>query len=592
MRFFPSLPVHFGWLCRLLREFARFMAATTSLAIIAAVLSRGLYLLAFFLPLKVLILVSSDHSPSYFPFINEANKEFWTHVFVVGIVVCYTGTLLLDGFFSRLTTTIQNAVINSRPKLKLLPNQSAEAESFVGGILKTASQLLFIAMGLISLAFLDYQLTVVLCLLILLELLITDHLLREDDVSRRRWPRLRTLIVKAPVRYARFWMSVDFILGFFLILAPFLLLDSGNITMAILAIIIVRHTLSTSVNLTGNAVRLVRNQAKINALVFDSIPLVKSEKKALHALHETFPPAERERVAREQLATQGIHPHALTVRWADPIVPNVGFLNVVAQSSPISANDADHYQLQIFVARTTRFLHNENLLFDIVKRQQLAAAAAITQFSHAGYECQICDYGTGKPPRIQDWRTNFPALITQIWSVTPPTSLQQVFASSHPDLNSRLNESFLGKLGHAAGSRADQQTMDEFISLLPGIKVRLAHIPSHVHNPDLHRQNSTQDQDGNIRIMSWARWSLEPLGFGLPRHVSESELTAILDQVKQQRKDIPAGTKLEDIRIVSQMARLEALVAKSNYRSAFRFVSRINAIARSSSSSGLPHPRC
>src|SRR5690606_9456503 len=97
MNLFRQTADFLSWFCRIIGRFVRVKRATTLTVVAAAVLSRVTNMLAFLLPLKIVLLAGSDGVPRYFQVIGSIDQKGpWILGLSIGAIACYAATLLLD----------------------------------------------------------------------------------------------------------------------------------------------------------------------------------------------------------------------------------------------------------------------------------------------------------------------------------------------------------------------------------------------------------------------------------------------------------------------------------------------------------------
>ena len=119
------------WLFKLLRVFLGIRPVTTIAVVVFSVMSRITNLLAFFLPLKVILLAGSDGVPRYFRFfIDASDKGDWIIWLSVAAVVSYLLTLVLDAASNRLSEVGSSDILERANELALVGKERAAAHSY------------------------------------------------------------------------------------------------------------------------------------------------------------------------------------------------------------------------------------------------------------------------------------------------------------------------------------------------------------------------------------------------------------------------------------------------------------------------------
>ena len=263
----------------------------------------------------------------------------------------------------------------------------------------------------------------------------------------------------------------------------------------------------------------------------------------------------------------------MDVLWEDSTIPGVVTFAIVHQ------NDALHnvpcLRQHVYPPKQTRKLENEDFLFAYIPRHYLKAPDMVTLYYLGQFQCQILEYGTAQSPNNEQWPWIQDAFLEHVWSYTPPQDLVRVCCASALRLHERLNRKLLSWLELAADKKKEAEILQDFISALPAICGRLEMLPLHVYNPDLSQQNVILADDGDFFVMSWGRWSLEPVGAGIPPRLRKNGITEIVERIRSKRKDTPVDFSEADLFLAADCFLLEDLVKKKKYTIALETLERI-----------------
>jgi hypothetical protein len=271
----------------------------------------------------------------------------------------------------------------------------------------------------------------------------------------------------------------------------------------------------------------------------------------------------REKLVREKLAPLRDSLHDLRIEWRDSSVDGVYTFMI----STSNGNLRDCLLERIFPLDRIQLLQDEDLLFSEIPRQNLHAPAQVTSFLNNDFKHQICEYGRGSALEEEEFSRVIPGLFVGIWSVTPPEALVRASGNKRPLLHQRLDPKLMERLSVAADSEEEKRTVHALHTQLPGIRDRIAQLPLHVYNPDLSRGNLVRFGENDVRVMSWIRWSIEPLGVGLPTELIEDDVRMIVEKVRSSRDDLNDMTAW-DIALVNASSRLLRNIKTGLYQSA------------------------
>jgi hypothetical protein len=291
MNLFHEIMVLSVWLAKVIDIFLRVRPGTTLVVISTSAVARVTRLLAFFLPLKVILLAASDGVPRYFFFIDPDDKLGWILGLSISTFVLYGITLALEALANRLSEDASSTVMQGAKEMMVLNNQGFVAQSCCGRVCRVSANLLFVAMASGVLALLNLWLLLLIAGLIALQFVLTSRVIGGDTESNASpW---NLYITEKLGNYLRILLSVNFLSGFVVILIPFLISNSGNILVAILSFLVLRQLLESLLQITNDAVRLGKDKHRINPLVFRGIPLEMPEHRTNRALRQLFVKAGR-----------------------------------------------------------------------------------------------------------------------------------------------------------------------------------------------------------------------------------------------------------------------------------------------------------
>jgi hypothetical protein len=570
MNLFHETTSFSAWLAEVIGTFLIARPATTLVVISVSSVARVMKLLNFFLPLKVILLAASDGVPSYFPFIDPVHKLEWIVGLSISTFVWYGITLGLEALANRLSQDASSKVMQGAKEMIVLDNQGPVVQSCYTRVCQVCSNLLFVILGSAVMALLNLWLFLLVAGLSAIQFLLTSWVVgRGDEINPGP---LKLYVTENLGNYLRILLSVNFLLGFVVILIPFLA-GGGNILVAILSILVLRQVLDSLVAITNEAVRLAKDKHRITPLVFRGVPLEMPEHQGSRSLRHLFLKANRQDRSGHVLSRAIDLSGDVDVRWSDSDIPSVNTMVIIARGS--RETDKRYFQQQIFPPKALRQLENEEFLFRHIPRSRLKAPEILAHFKEGPFECQICDYGLGQVVPADQWRPWKQKLLNNAWGCQPTLALIAAYSAARPLMHHRLSNTLIDRLIVAVDSDEEAGTLSRFRDVLPAIHTRLQSLPLYVYNPDLSHRNTVIAGDDEVLAMTWGRWSLEPLGGGPNDLGQEDQLVALLPLLRTLRTDLPATLMAEDIRLSGHCRDLEVQIGKQQYKAALHSVEQI-----------------
>lgn len=554
------------WLSQVLKRFLHIRPRTLMTVICAAAASKVFRLLAFVLPLKVILLVGSEGLPRYFQFFitNPDHRLEWIIGLTVASVLFFIVTLVLDFISARLAHSGGCEVLQCANDLTLLSDQEKVIQGAYSTVCHICANLLFVMTGIMfGLFILHGTLFLFLLAIVTVQYLLTAWTLSGPETASPG--SLQLYIREKTNNYLDILATTTFLLGFLIILASFLSGSGGNILLAIFSFIVLRQILTALKNMIRDAAKLFSNQHQISALVFRHMHLEAPENRDGQALRDLFYKEARQRRILRELDQVGLSGDAET-RWLDCAVPGMNTVAVTVRNS----GDASirHYLQQIYSPKSLHHLRNEHFLFTHVPRSRLKAPEILTQFLAGPFHCQVCDHGLGLPVPAAAWKKWEKKLLLHLWSCQPPRNLIEAYMTSRPMLQKRLSVDLLERISVAVDNDTEAATLQSLRNVLPLIRKKIERMPLYIHNPDINQGTVVMASQGDQFITLWARWSLEPIGVRIPVWANMQQVEELLALTRYQRDDIPADFGWDHIQFLQLCRRLETAIHHGTYKAA------------------------
>ncbi|WP_376695228.1 hypothetical protein [Wenzhouxiangella sp. EGI_FJ10305] len=540
--------------------------------VMATLLGRIFGLLAFFLPLKVILLAGSDGVPRYFAFfIDPADKFPWIVGLSVGAVVFYLLSLLLDALSDRVAARGSAKVIAASSGISQTTDQRVESKEYYSDFGSICGSSVFFVVGMSALGFIDPALVIVIGSLLMLQYGLSAALLEFGSVLDPN-PLLRLMVDRTQF-YLTIFYSINFLTGFFVLLIPYLQGSQGNILFAILAILIIRQSLKGAVQVTSKIAQLYQFKTHVDPFIFRQEKIGQRDRVVSRTFRQVFQRQAREQHVGERLISLGYKPRDLHTFYIDFGIRNSYAFKVEFFDS--GSKDHVLLQQQIFSEKSVSRLDHEELLFEHVARETVLAPRLVDRFLQSGFKVQMVDFGLGALPEDTDWSEVCETLTRHLWEVRPPESLVNVFSTSRFTLEGRLTSGFLERLTVALDSDDAIATYQTFQAYLGVIKDVLKQVPLCIHNPAVSPQFVSRFGDDEWRIMIWHQWSIEHIGVGAPGFLQGERLESILAAVRRARGLKEDELTVDHVELARACRILEIEIERDKYNSALAVARRI-----------------
>lgn len=562
-----------AWINRVLGEFLRVRPWTTLSVLLSAALGRIFNLAAFFLPLKVILLVGSDGVPSYFRgFIQPEDRDAWILVIACGAVASYILFLLLERLSAMAAASASQDVLRGANVLTIFNMQddiARDAYSRVCGVYSNALFVLFItAVG----ARFNPWFFLVIAVLLVVAYLFTAFLVRGAGPVIKG--TMRGYIVLKPAGYLQILSSLTFLASFMYMLMAFLNQQMTNVLIAILSILIARQSLGAISGMINQLVALRRSEQRINAVVFRHATLTKKAPGELVSLAHYFVEQEPLEVLRRLALSQQSDLLFRSIEWGDPKVTGIYNFQVVLDSAGGAPSTIS--ELQVFSPSRSQLRRNEELLFRYLSRELLFAPVVRLKGELPPFSVQVLGDNLGAWMPKREWASVFKHFLFRIKGLQPPRELVEAYTMSKPLLGDRINQELFSRLEVAVRNGDERRLLDEAYQRLDELRRRLSTLPLCIDNPDLTRGKVRADvTPENWRILNWGQWELVPLGAGSLDTANSVSAAELLAHMRQARNDVHESIGVADLEFAALCIDLEAHVTRKHLRKALKTLREI-----------------
>lgn len=534
---------------------------TTVGVVISEATATMTQILSLLLPLKVILLAASPGVPRYFPFIDPADKTIWIIGLSLAAVFFYLITLILEALTSRMSEDAGQEILYRANDLTLLKNQDETVRGYFSSFCGISSSLLFLGFAFLILFILNFWLFMFMVLMIIVNYLFTAWALGGRDIGPGP---LKSYILDKTNNYLKITTSLTFLAAFFIILAPFLMDTGGNIIIAILSILLLRRSLNFFVSSTKEITRLCGNKHQINALIFPEIKIEKPESKDTLAVRDIFQKSARQINVQKELENIISLSEPVEVQWMDPTASGLYMFFIKAYEK--EEESPRFFQKQAFPSKSLQLFENEDYLFTQVSRKELKAPTLISRYTQEPFVCQILDYGQGSPVPAKKWNALHDDLIEHYWSIQPPASLIRAYSSSHKLPHEILCSEFINRVEIAVDTTEERNILHKFHSKLFVVNDILKAVPLYIFNPEITVKNHVQSNEDHILVMTWGKWSLEPLGAVMPH--DKKRIDQAIKSISKIRKDVPENFDQDHLYFVFNCRRLGNEINREAYKAA------------------------
>lgn len=556
------------WFARLNKVCLSTRPFWTIFVIGATVVSTVAKLLAFLLPLKVVLLAGSEGVPRYFAFfIDAASKDAWIIGLAAGAIISYLTHLSLDSLVQRMALVGGNLVARKANKLALVGNQERTAQRYYSRITGLTADGVFLLIALSLITLLLPQMMVLLGAAGAGLLLLTAGWLALGDERQPTWPESNAKL------YSNIITSALFLIGFLLIVYPYIQGNGPNILFSLIAIVLLKRCSKVLHSIVTGSASLVSERTNIDPLMFRGGKVIVKELQVKVALRDLFQKKQRQILVQEHLKGTYIG-YKLDVLWKDQRIKGLYNFKIVA--TPKNGGPEKRLRLHAANSRNKFLMEREYQLFKYVDRQSLLAPELLDYFKYEDFVCSILYFGNGRRCTLPKWRQNAMKVLQQHWSLEPPARLLKDYKLSHSMIWRRLDESFIERVRVAVDREEECEALNYFISNLGFVQQKLARMPLYVANEDMSEDNAAFcDDEGKITsILFWGRWAIEPIGYYLPGDATVESVSDALKDIRIRCRDI-GEFDVQQVLWINKISGIEKNILRGNYREALTGIEKV-----------------
>ncbi|MEA5446310.1 hypothetical protein VCB98_10810 [Gammaproteobacteria bacterium AB-CW1] len=574
MRLFSKIFEYFSWLFAVMGVFSANRPVLTPVLVVAMAVANITRILAFFIPLKVLLLIATPGVPRYFRFfVDPELRNEWAIGLSIAAVVCYLLTLLLDRLSERWSELGSRDLLSKVNQLSVIADQKARARQYYSSFCSSQASLLLVLLLFAVGVLIHPWLFAFLSGFLALQLLISWAALRR--VEPRDPKGFGGYILRNLSSYLGYLFAINFLAVFVFLVLDFLLFDGINVLIAILSFLISRQILGALSSMATTGYSLSCQRKSIDPLVFREEKHVKQEKSEIQSLRHHFAvEARRERI-QELLAAGGIKA-AVEVEdlWQDPAKGSYLF-QIVARDA--EGDVAFRGQERVLPSKAQQALENEDLIIEHMGAGPLLIAPVHAEYEVGDFHCRLYELGECEPVSKNAWKKGLQqSVVASLWRLSPPQSLREVFELSRPYLWERFDADLLRRFELALDEEWKSELYERLSSALPALQARLKALPLFPHNAVMGDNSAFVSESGEIRLTDWGKWSLEPVGVGIETRFMKDKRLAPEVEALRARKDAPDDLSSADLRLAALAFKIEELVTrKAAFNEAFGFAEEL-----------------
>lgn len=526
-----NILVAFRWSLSIGNKFFKVVPSATLTVVLATLIAQFSIVLAFLLPLKVLMLLGSASIPHYFPdFLKIFDHDSLVLVLCLASVGFYLVYFLAEKIVSIGARRGAAKLLDRNKKVILFEKQDEVASQAYKSYSHSLANGVFVVMIAIFFA-LYYPLLLVFLFVYVILAFISLSLLHSLGGS------VAKSLDSTPGKVVNIAANIGFLSAFVYIVGLFLFGYSPGFLITMVSLILMRQGSSRVTAVVSGIKGLYSQRLKLNALFFHGHVFINSLGREQGGFWQIIKLGDLKESLSYVLPGKSRDAYKnISIEWLQNGVTDVVFL-VVCFGGKENIFGCDKYLVKIFNSnRKSQAMHEATLLSEnlCVPALKLTSVEEIK-----GFQCHILNFsGTYKYSESKFFKKEF---LTQMLSIEPQEKIIARYSRSKEPLWERINPDMLERLRSVGAllEKGYESHIDSFLKKQGLFSDILSGLPLSFVNPDVSKDLVLVDQKDSLIALHWGRWTLEPVGAGWSLASNEfSNLDKALNNAKRQRSSL------------------------------------------------------
>ncbi len=553
------------WYKKLSKRFVDLVPKSTLAIIILTLFSQLFMLASSLMPLKIIMLLSSERIPHYFPHSwHSIDKNVLIIYLACSAVIFFIFHLISENKIDMYVKKGSNDILDNNQKISLYEKPDIFAQTVYAKHTRSLANIIFFLIAFFCITFL-YPILAIAILLFLVTGYLIFFLIYFNEIYSKR---LETEYSKA----LNIVKDFGFFLLFGIILASLILdIFAPNIIIAIISILLIRQMMSRLSLGIKDIVFLNKNKLKINSLFFYNHAITYTTDTKDNAFWSLFN-EDRKKTWMQKIIGDVMGEKILyqNSSWHQVNIKNIAFFKVSVFC--VESKKNAFFLLKIF---------NEKLSFQAAHEAVLLEAHKSATFSLNfignvlidNFQCNIFKYDCLNTLTQKLFLKKSFNIRLQIMATKPSYTLVNRYIRSHLLLHKRIDKLFLIRLYTVANKdelhliNKLEYEFDNIINILQGI-------PLQIINPLITRFSLVEKKDKLI-LLHWGMWKIDLIGTDYPVDIKNiDKLKENYFYLSNKRNDLN-DIKIEKIMLVVFLSHFEKLYMKENFSNSIQLIPQI-----------------
>lgn len=521
-------------------------------------------MMAFLMPLKVVMLLGSESIPRYFP---EALQTIERNTLILSLVILSVAAYAISAIFKKISEkTTEHGVKNlleKTQKIVIFENQDNFASKAYTKYTDALAGLVF-SVVTIGLLYIFYRDMAVFILAVLLLAYLITYILYLSS------PSLKVIINDRPQPTAIAISNVVFLLVFLYLVIDFLYLTPPDFIVGLITIIIGRLMLVRLSFTASYFFTLKQDEGKINALFFHHqafLPALKPQHKNVWSLLENkalktwLIPVLQEAAMDKNIAD-------ITIQWQQTRLHN----NVVLRAESIAQGKT--FLIKIFDEKlASQALHESTLMLDDLN-SEFPCPPFLLATMIGDYHCHVFDITGHEFLSIHNAIKVSDTVNEKLLMLSPSEDLIERYKRSKAFVWERIGMDMMDRLRLVA-SEQDKPVIQAVEDAMPEIKSILRALPLSFVAPKPNHLSLLKDSDDQVVSFHWPTWVIEPAGAGIdPKKNNDTNVKDAIQSAHEHRAELKRFP-VENYELASLLSAFEHNFHQQQYQDAIELLQKV-----------------
>lgn len=555
------------WAFSVGHKFFRVAPGVTLTVVTSTLVSQFSILLAFLLPLKILMLLGANGIPRYFPsFFSGVDREFLVVLLSFLAVVFYLVHIAAERVIYRCSAHGSNLLLEKSKKISLFENQEDVAGKAYQRYSRSLAASVFILLVAIVMACLFPELLLFIFFYAIVSIFACSFLYSLGG-------KFKKSLDENTVQTVSVVTNLGFLLSFGFMVVCFITGNPPSILVAIVSIITIRQGFSRLLGFVSDIKGLYGQRLKINALFFHGHVLVHEVKRHEADFWALLQSPRREvwvREVIERVCSRTVSKVELS--WWQMGVPDVAAFYV--KCFFFNSLEEAEFFIKLYNNNKNSLARHEATL--LTSNESLPSLPLLSVEKVGSMNCHVFEWISGRKAPLNKVKSAGFNLLEELIEKRPDKELASQFKRSKPLLWQRVDDRMVDHLciiSEMAGS-AQEKSMKEFREKTDFVRERLRSLPLVFVNPDKKAGSLLETEKGYL-MLNWGRWSLEPLGFGWPSQPNQIQRLVRCLNESRQNNSFLREVSAENVKIAALVSSMEKAYLRQDFLTAVGYAPRI-----------------